>query len=43
MTGKDNVGSAQADVRYVPRADIVSDTAQQKTPELSPEGFPATY
>jgi hypothetical protein len=26
-----------------PKADIVSDTARQKTPSFRPEGFPATY
>ena len=35
---KADMCGALADVRYVPIADIVSDTAQQKTPELSPEG-----
>jgi len=37
---KADMCSALANVGYRPIADIVSDTAQQKTPELSPEGFP---
>ena len=36
---KADMCGAQGDVRFVPIADIVSDTAQQKTPALSPEGF----
>jgi hypothetical protein len=42
---KADMCGAQADVCFVPKADIVSDTAQQKTPgrfSVSPEGFPAT-
>jgi hypothetical protein len=37
------VCSAKGHVRFTPESDIVSDMAQQETPELSPESFPATY